>query len=57
MMEPEGVSKDPRESSMPIKAMPKLVRLEGRSFPRNQNRIRKLFFTLQQTSFKMFEAL
>ena len=38
MMEPEGVSKDPRESSMPIKAMPKLVRLEGRSFPRNQNK-------------------
>ena len=35
MMESENVSKDPHEASVSVKAMPKLVRLEGRSFPRN----------------------
>ena len=38
MMDAEGVSTDPHEASMPLKAMPKLVRLEGRSFPRNRNK-------------------
>ena len=35
-MESEGISKDPHEVPMPLKAMPKLVRLEGRNFPRNK---------------------
>ena len=37
MMDSEGVSTHPREESLSIKQMPKLVRLEGRSIPRNCN--------------------
>ena len=37
-MDAKGVSTDPHEAPMPLKAMPKLVRLEGRSFPRNRNK-------------------
>ena len=37
-MESEGISKDPHDVPMPLKAMPKLVRLEGRNFPRNRTK-------------------
>ena len=42
-MDAEGVSTDPHEPSMPLKAMPKLVRLEGRSFPRNRSKEESYF--------------
>ena len=47
-MDAEGVSTDPHEASMPLKAMPKLVRLEGRSIPRNRNKEESFF----QSKFK-----